>query len=203
MIKINLGCGPLARNNWTNIDYGLLPLLGKCGLTKVAGWFGLIDKNYVTVWPKFKYFDIRHRLPFENSCVNYIYCSHVLEHFEKNEVFKILSECRRVLKKGGVVRIVLPDLKKLIDSYDGSDLFCREFYGYDKDLIFGFWGNIKKLFIRGHQWMYGQDEFVNLLKEVGFKKVNVVSYRKGVCPDIDKLDLEVHLRLSFYVEASS
>ena len=93
MIKINLGSGPVLAKGWINFDYGLLPLLGKLGLIKLAWKLGLIDKSYVVEWPKIRYFDIRRRLPFGDKSVDFIYCSHVLEHFEKFEGKKILSEC--------------------------------------------------------------------------------------------------------------
>jgi predicted SAM-dependent methyltransferase len=201
MIKINLGSGPRTAKDWINFDYGLLPFLGKFGLTKIAGFLGMIDKSYVVKWPRFRYFDIRQSLPFGGDSVDYIYCSHVLEHFEKYEVLRILTECRRVLGRKGLVRIVMPDLLKLISDYSGSDSFCREFYGYDKDLMGGVGGSLKKYFIRGHRWMYDVEEFCKLLKCAGFSKVSVVSYRQGSCPDLDVLDLDIHLRLSFYVEA--
>lgn len=201
MRKINLGCGPVVAKGWIGFDYGLLPMLGKFNFTSIISKFGLIEKSYVVKWPIFRYFDIRKTLPFDNSSVDYIYCSHVLEHFEKEEVVKILSECRRIIKSKGIVRIVLPDLKKLISEYKDSDSFCREFYGYDKDLMTGFVNRIKKIFLRGHEWMYDTQTIVKILKKVGFSQVKVCSYRKGECVDLVKLDLEFHKRLSLYVEA--
>lgn len=39
-----------------------------------------------------------------------IYGSHVLEHFAPHDVKKVLSECHRVLKPGGIVVIIVPNL---------------------------------------------------------------------------------------------
>lgn len=200
MTKINLGSGPHAAVDWINFDYGLLPFLSKFRLTKMASFFGLIDKSYVIKWPKFKYFDIRRGLPYVGDSVDYIYCSNVLEHFEKFEALKILKECDRILKKGGIVRFVLPDLTKLIELYADAESFNREFYGYDKDLFFGFWGKIKAYFIRGHQWMYDKNSFKKMLIDAGFTKISVKKFRVGKCPDINILDLEMHKRLCFYYE---
>jgi len=137
MKKINLGCGPSGINGWINYDWGLLPFLNKFNLLKFAVKLGLIDKSYLTKWPKFELVDIRKRLPVDDSIINYIYCSHVLEHFERWEAKNILMESKRkrVLKKGGVIRIVLPDIDKLIQKYKdvGADEFCRIWWGFDKD----------------------------------------------------------------------
>jgi predicted SAM-dependent methyltransferase len=196
MIKVNLGCGPSGINGWDNYDWGLLPLFNKFpGLVKMAVKYGLLDKWYLEKWPKFKLFDIRRKLPYEDSEVDYIYCSNVLEHFEKFEARKILLECRRVLRKNGVLRIVLPDIQQIIKNYTTADEFCKEFYGYDKDIP-----KFTNIFIRGHQWMYDKTSFVKLLNEVDFKKIELKSWRKGKVPDINKLDLEIHKKLCFYYE---
>ena len=195
MRKINLGSGPNSARGWINYDWGLLPILGKYKLTSIFIKVNLLSKDYDWKWPKIKLVNIKERLPEENNSVDYIYCSHVLEHFEKNEAIKILRECRLVLKESGRIRVVLPDLKKIVDGYTEAELFNREFFGYDKDLYVGILGKIKKFFIRGHQWMYDVNSARNLLKEAGFKNVKKYFYRKGLVPNLDKLDLKIMIKL--------
>jgi len=69
-----------------------------------------------------------------DASVDFIYCSRVLEHLEEWEAVELLRECRRVLRPGGVLRLVVPDLLKMVKNYYGADEFCREFYGFDKDI---------------------------------------------------------------------
>jgi len=197
LIKLNLGSGPSGIEGWINYDWGLLPILGKYPMIRnLMINTGLLSKDYDVKWPKIKLVDIKKKLPLRDNSVDYIYCSHVLEHFEKWEAKKILKECRRVLKKRGVLRIVLPDLGKLVKNYDSADEFCREFYGFDKDK---FWG-MKKYFIRGHQWMYDGKSFKILLGNTGYKKILDKEWRKGECLDLERLDLELHKDLSLYLE---
>jgi predicted SAM-dependent methyltransferase len=40
-----------------------------------------------------------------------VYGSHVLEHFAADEVGKVLSECYRVLKRGGLCMMIVPNLE--------------------------------------------------------------------------------------------
>ena len=196
-MKLNLGSGPSGINGWDNFDWGMLPLLSKIPwLRRILIGMGLLPKWYETKWPKIKLVDIRKRLPLDDEKVDFIYCSHVLEHFEKWEVENILRETFRVLKKGGVVRVVLPDLNKLIGKYKNADEFCREFYGYEKDVK-----SWNQMFIRGHQWMYDKNSFSDLLTVVGFEKIKVCSIGKGKMPDIKQLDLKIHEELSMYLEA--
>lgn len=203
MRKLNLGSGPNSAKGWINYDWGLLPFLGKFGLTSILVKLNLLDKSYDWKWPKISLVNIKDDLPDGDDSVDFIYCSHVLEHFEKEEAIKILKECRRVLKEKGVIRIVLPDLSKLIKDYSDADKFNREYFGFDKDLYVGFLGKIKKAFIRGHQWMYDVDSTIKLLKEAGFNEIRACDYRKGKVPNLEILDLEQHQKISLYIEAEN
>jgi len=202
MKKLNLGSGPNSARGWINYDWGLLPFLGKFKLTSILVKLGLLDKSYDWKWPKIELVDIRAKLPDDDKSVDYIYCSHVLEHFEKEAAINILKECKRVLKDKGIIRIVLPDLNKIIKNYEGADKFNREYFGFDKDLYVGFLGKIKRLFIRGHQWMYDTNSAKQLLKEAGFKNIKSCSFRKGSVPNLESLDIEQHRKISLYLEAS-
>lgn len=202
MKKINLGSGPVFCNGWTNYDWGLLPIIGKYRLTSIFIKLGLLPKAYDWKWPKIELVNIIKDLPDEDGSVDFVYCSHVLEHFEKYEAVKILKECKRILKKNGKIRIVLPDLDKIIKKYTDPESFNREYYGFDKDLYKGWLGKLKKIFIRGHQWMYNSKSAKNLLIEAGFEKVNACSFRKGLVPNLEKLDLEQHRSISLYLEAT-
>ena len=196
-IKLNLGCGPSGTDGWLNYDWGLLPILGKYPIIRrLIIKMGLLSKDYDVSWSKIKLVDIRKTLPLENNCVDFIYCSHVLEHFEKWETEKILNECKRVLSKNGVMRIVLPDLEKIIKNKKDADEFCREFWGFEKDKKWGISGK----FIRGHEWMYDKKSFEKVLINAGFENIKFLEWKKGECLDLERLDLEIHKKLSFYVE---
>lgn len=56
-----------------------------------------------------------------DGVVDLIYMSHVLEHVSHRDVVATLSEMRRILKKGGVLRISVPDFDKIIDIYEAND----------------------------------------------------------------------------------
>ena len=53
------------------------------------------------------------KLPFKDETIEAIYCSHTIEHLFDETIKWLLIECHRVLKKGGALRIVTIDFKKL------------------------------------------------------------------------------------------
>lgn len=94
MKYLNLACGAhyIDESNWINVDFQS-------------------DKRAVIPM------NIIEGLPFETSTFELIYCSHFIEHLHLDDAVKVLKEARRVLKPGGVIRLVLPDLEEIASEY--------------------------------------------------------------------------------------
>ncbi len=208
-IKVNLGCGPRGIDGWVNYDWGILPLLSKLPvLQKIVFGAKLIPSFYSVKWPKLELVNIKHKLPLEDNSVDYIYCSHVLEHFEPWEALSILKECKRVMKNGSILRIVTPDIRKMIHIYLNSSsntrasrVLCNMWWGFDKDKQpINFMSKLSRKFTREHLWNYDEEEMTALIKSADFDHLTWVSVGKGEVPDIERLDsLEVE-NTSLYVE---
>lgn len=113
MIYLNLGCGSKYSNDksWVNIDFNPR----KKGVKKV---------------------NILKGLPFDSNSVDAVFSSNMLEHFTRDQGEKHIRECARVLKKGGIIRIVVPDLEnvcreylRILDHVKNDDSY-REKYEY-------------------------------------------------------------------------
>lgn len=89
---LNVGCGSRYHKDWTNID-----MHSK-------------DPNVISA-------DLTKGFPFPDQSFDFVYHSHVLEHIPKQHVDFFIGECYRVLKKGGILRVVVPDLEFLVSSY--------------------------------------------------------------------------------------
>lgn len=89
---LNIGCGDTYHPGWVNID------------VKPAS-------------KEILYHDVVTPLPFEGGCFDACYCSHVLEHLSLDEARFLLCEIHRVLKPGGVIRLVVPDLEGVVRAY--------------------------------------------------------------------------------------
>ena len=60
-------------------------------------------------------------LPFlTDGCISEIYACHVLEHFNRNEIENVLTEWNRVLRKGGQLRLAVPDFEAIVEEYAKS-----------------------------------------------------------------------------------
>ncbi|MGX2971740.1 class I SAM-dependent methyltransferase [Helicobacter sp. T3_23-1059] len=54
---------------------------------------------------------------FEDESAGLIYSSHSFEYFDRFEAVNVIKEWHRVLKKGGTLRLAVPDFDKLIEVY--------------------------------------------------------------------------------------
>jgi hypothetical protein len=91
-LLVNIGCGRVWHKDWINLDHQ-------------------------PTAPEVTAFDLRKPLPFPDASVDGLYASHILEHLDMREGRRVLRECRRVLKPGGILRIVVPDLENLCRYY--------------------------------------------------------------------------------------
>ncbi|HUN92579.1 MAG TPA: methyltransferase domain-containing protein [Burkholderiaceae bacterium] len=74
-----------------------------------------------------------------DGTVDLIYNCHVLEHFKRRDVHRVLTEWRRILRPGGVLRISVPDFAALCEVYRRTErldlvmgpLFGRQDYLYN------------------------------------------------------------------------
>ena len=64
--------------------------------------------------------DVR-KLPYADGSVSEVYASHLLEHFSFRERDAVLAEWVRVLEPGGILRIAVPDAKKVASEMLKSD----------------------------------------------------------------------------------
>lgn len=73
--------------------------------------------GYVSVDPYYPTADIRtpgHMLPYNSGSVDHIYSSHALEHIEPAMVAPTLAEWYRVLRVGGICRVIVPDAQYIV-----------------------------------------------------------------------------------------
>ncbi len=65
--------------------------------------------------------DARTVLPFADDSQSIIYSSHMIEHLDEATLARVLSECRRILKPGGRIRLETPDAERILELYRSND----------------------------------------------------------------------------------
>lgn len=84
---------------------GLKLALGS-GARAPDGWYGL---DLYRRGPRIRRADLLLGIPAMSGTVEAILAEHILEHLYLDDVPRVLRECRRVLRRGGIIRIVSPD----------------------------------------------------------------------------------------------
>ena len=176
-MKIQYGCGLSAPKGWVNFDSSptlrlqQLPLLGelfKC-------------KQFSNFPSSILYGDIIKGLKVEDASVDWVYCSHVLEHSALEDFRKALVNTYLMLKRGGIFRFVLPDLEYYIQVYQDSNSAdrCSNFMA---DTMLGRKTRKKGVesIIRSwlggsaHYWMWDYRGIAKELADAGFEKIRRV-----------------------------
>lgn len=125
MQLLNLGCGDKTsdRAGVVNIDRSAMLRLRSHPLRRVLVPVFLHGERlarYRTLPDNIMVHDLARGIPFESNSVDAVYHSHMLEHLDREVGEAFLSEVLRVLKPGGIHRIVVPDF----------ELRCREYVAH-------------------------------------------------------------------------
>lgn len=181
-ILANIGCGPFGREGWVNLDLFAAP-----GVTMRA--------------------DCRYGLPFDDGSVKGLHVEHYFEHLEPLvERPRFLSDCRRCLEPGGILRIVVPDMRKYIEAYlaDGWTALNQVGCGGDRpqDCFATKIEALNHVFVQEGEHFGGFDaEYLRrTLEAAGFADVRQVEWGEGRFPG-GPIDRQQHRLYSLYMEA--
>ncbi|MFC1681020.1 methyltransferase domain-containing protein [Pseudomonadota bacterium] len=170
---VQYGCGWSAPSGWRNFDasptlrFERLPIVGR-----------LYTKNQERFPANVEYGNIVRGLPIQNDSCAAVYCSHVLEHLALNEFKLALRETYRLLRKQGLFRLVVPDLKFGIEKYktdqsgEAAMNFMREMSlgleHRERSMI----GKVRLCFGNSqHLWMWDYASISRELEKCGFVEI--------------------------------
>jgi len=140
----------------------------------------------------------------DDSC-DLVYASHVLEYFDWQDAEKIvLPEWRRVLKKGGILRLAVPDFRQLAYLYSTGRIEIENCIG----LLYG----RMKLDYNAiyHKSCYDAPKLTGMLLNVGFESVRPWYWEEvehgqiddhSQCFMLPDRDKENGIRMSLNIEA--
>src|SRR5580658_5791909 len=92
--KLHIGSGWRLLDGWLNTDLELIP--------------------------EVMLMDATQRFPFGDGTFQYVYTEHMIEHVPYPQGLYMLQECHRVMRRGGVIRVITPDLAVILGLYSSS-----------------------------------------------------------------------------------
>ena len=191
MIKLNLGDSRQAPEGWLYVDYAIGARLAKIPIIS----FFLSKLNvFKNDRPNNLFIhDLTKPFPWANSSVDIVYSSHTLEHLNKNDGMNFLNECYRILKPGGCLRIVIPDLKPIIDKYLNNEISAIDFIE-KLDVLYYDGPNIFKKFFSffysyPHKTMYDYESLSQIFINLGLKPIKK-SYGDSEIKNIKEVEIK-------------
>lgn len=161
-----------------------------CGVKHFPGWFHVDALDY----PHVDHIGRVENLDFvPTGSAGLVYACHLLEHFNRKTYMDALREWRRVLRKGGILRLAVPDYEA-----------CARLYLSGK-LVRGI-EDVRGLMVGGqrdqydfHGMIFDEPDLTRALKEVGFSEVRrwdwrqteharVDDYSQAYLPHMDKVN---------------
>lgn len=135
--RLHLGSGSVALPGWLNVDNQAYP-----GVDRVL--------------------DVTQGLPFGG--VRFIFAEHFMEHLRYEDARVLLAECRRALRRGGVLRLSTPNLDWVWASHYrrvlSPELEALACFGMNR--AFRGWG---------HQFLWNEATLTAALQDAGFSRI--------------------------------
>lgn len=141
------------------------------GHNRLAGWLNTDrdpDAGLVIL-------DVTRPFPLPDHSVDAVFHEHVIEHVTYAQARHLLTECRRVLRPGGVLRTATPDLDRLLDLRQRDDPVGRRYAAWLRADGFPAAAGADHVFALnramrawGHRFLYDEATLVATLAAAGF-----------------------------------
>ena len=181
-------------------DSGKKKLQIGCGSNLLEDWLNT-DLNWSE---KVAYLDAGKKFPLPDSSFDFIYSEHLFEHLDESQQLNMLSECYRILKTDGVLRIATPSLSFLFNIYSNPDSEVNKAYTNWAMRHSAYLRNVKKLipnssyyqnyvinhFFKawGHQMIHNKESLSEIAIISGFLEVNFYEVGKSDFEELENLE---------------
>jgi predicted SAM-dependent methyltransferase len=160
--RLHLGCGQIRFEGWVNVD--------------------LSTGNDATdvVW------DVTDPLPVEDCACRLIYSEHLVEHLTVEDARRLLVECHRALAPGGILRLAMPSLERLVEQYGSGRWREQPWLSQPENRHVSTPCEMLNVAFRswGHEWLYDAEELHRRLSEAGFTDIRDMDSGFSEVPDL-------------------
>lgn len=152
--KLQIGSGHNYIDGWLNTDYSL------------------IDRRMI-------FMDASKQFKIPDNSFDYVFAEYQIEQLDYKNGLKMLSECHRILKSGGKIRIATTNLEALLTLYrDGNSDSKQAYIKWIMDMCFPGETLYSPNFVLNnafynwdHRFLYDQATLRMALEESGFDKI--------------------------------
>jgi predicted SAM-dependent methyltransferase len=163
------------RNEYLN-RHAIRKLQIGSGFNILSGW---LNSDYQPFPKDILRLDATKTFPIGDNEFDYIFSEHIIEHIKYAEGLSMLTECFRVLRQNGTIRVSTPNLPFLLDLYRhdksdrqlayikwATDNFIPETDYYDDVFVIN-------NYVRdwGHQFIYDEKTLRASLEKAGFTNI--------------------------------
>jgi len=166
-MNVHFGCGYHKLKGWINVDLDM-----SCKPDVIA--------------------DLRQDLPFKSQSIDYIHSEDFVDQLELEKAYRFFKECHRILKKGGVMRVLTPDLHQLARRYIRGDQGLLKLWDEQVGVALKT-RSLCEVFnlgmrLGGHTFLYDWETLAYVLKECGFEPKRV-SFQHSAESELRGLDI--------------
>jgi len=156
-------------------------------------------------------------MPIGDESVDAIYTSHTFEHIFPDKLTDVLKDCRRVLKPGGKIRIVVPNIERAIRAYvkgdsnylkDKNNPTKPDFYPNDPIYYLMSWfmtysldKDLGRRLVGGHVNVFNPPSLRGWLSRANFKGLKQMEFNEN-SPEFKGCDFPRYKNCSIYMEAT-
>jgi predicted SAM-dependent methyltransferase len=160
--RLCLGSGRAPIEGWTNIDY---------------------------YFPADITLDLTYGLPIPDESAELIYSEHLIEHFPLDTNLRLFTECHRVLRPGGRMRIATPDLAELVADYR-TNWRQHDWVNWDEYRWIDSGTRMVNVALRewGHLYLWDFEELADRLASAGFADIRRFSLGESDEPALRSLE---------------
>lgn len=221
---LNLGCGLKTSDSTDviNIDWSIYLRLKRIKLFKPfvpLVFRGERLERFNSLPENILVHNLARGIPFASDSVDAVYHSHMFEHLDRDVADTFLTEVKRVLKPGGIHRIVVPDFEKACRAYiahiDGCDATHVDAEDHDDYIAVLIEQSVRREAAsssqqkplrrivenvvigdarrRGetHQWMYDRINLKTKLLHAGYRDISIQDYNASWIPNWAAYRLDV------------
>jgi SAM-dependent methyltransferase len=184
--RLHLGAFDCGIDGWVNTDVtphlfvARVPFLAHA--MRASGLLNAerFDQHRRGIFRRLRYMDLTKPLPLPAGSCEAVFSAHVFEHLFLEEIEPLVRELHRILVPGGICRVVVPDLEKIVALFnvERPEPFLREMFEI----------GARKAVKNAHHCGFTKASLTRIFLESGFSRTEICDFQQGRCPDLDKLD---------------